>query len=261
MGRALIRCSGATGRAAGGGPWRAGKGARPIRFVVLRRRTLLAAAFVAAFAVSFAMGWARAGQDLPPVMVDAGHGGVDGGAAAAGILEKDITLDVALRLRQHLMALGIPVAMTRETDTDLGGGPGVPGRHRRDLQERVRLTRACGAALLISLHVNSSRDPSEEGMMFFYARDLPAGRELAEAVRQALQPLHPRREAPIGRRNLYLLRECGIPGVLIELGFITNPADRARLADPEHRDRIARAIAQGVAAFYQRWRASPQPAQ
>lgn len=242
--------------------------------VVLLRRSFLAGLLVAAGGVGVAIWLVTAGggpwppglplpvrpavtdgAPLPPpsarttvVMIDPGHGGVDGGAGAAGMLEKEITLDVALRLRQHLTALGVAAHLTRSDDTDLGGGADAPrGRHRRDLQERARRARESGATLLVSLHVNSARTPSEEGMLFFYQHDRPDGRALAQLLYRALLPLQPRREPPIGRRNLYVLRESGIPAVLIELGFITNVADRARLADPGYRDRVALAIALAIA--------------
>lgn len=233
--------------------------------MVLKRRTALllaagALAVCAAAGAATGAGGAAAVAAAPPVMLDPGHGGVDGGTSHGDLLEKQITLDVALKTAAHLRAAGVPVQLTRAEDVDLGGGfdRSRPGRHRRDLSERVRRTRACGAAFLISLHVNAA-GPQEEGAMFFYQRGNAAARELAEHLRQALQPLHPRREQPIGRTNLFLLRNCAVPAVIVELGFVTNPADRQRLADPAHRERMAAALAAGSRSYYSRQHPSAGP--
>lgn len=228
-----------------------------MRWWVITRR---AAAALVAGALALAAGAgaaARLGRPhavtsapAPPVMLDPGHGGVDGGTSFGGLLEKEITLDVALRTAAHLRAAGVPVELTRSTDTDLGGGfSRRPGRHRRDLAERVRRTHACGAAFLVSLHVNAGAR-GQEGALFLYQKGNPAARALAEALQAALQPLHPRREEPIGRSNLFLLRRCAVPAVLVELGFLTHPEDRRRLADPAHRERLAAALAAGIRSYY-----------
>ncbi len=232
---------------------------------VLTRRTALAL-FAGAWVLSMAGGMVTGALGVTaatapaPVMLDPGHGGVDGGTSHGDILEKQITLDVALHTAQRLRDSGVPVQLTRTEDVDLGGGfdRSRPGRHRRDLAERVRLVRACGAALLVSLHVNAGT-ASEEGMLFFHQQGNQAGRELATQLATALQPLHPRREGPIGRSNLYLLKNCAVPAVIVELGFITNSADRRRLTDPEHRRQIAAALATGIQSYYARWQADRQP--
>ncbi|MCG0239174.1 MAG: N-acetylmuramoyl-L-alanine amidase [Firmicutes bacterium] len=200
----------------------------------------------------------RAGEP-PPVMLDPGHGGIDGGASREGMLEKAITLDVALRTRRHLEAFGVPVRLTREEDVDLGGPPGS-GRHGRDLAERVRRTREAGAALVVSLHVNSTRDPEEAGMMFFYLRGSAEGERLARSLAGALASLHRRREEPVPRENLYVLSRAGVPAVLIELGFLTNPGDRERLGDPHYREQVALRLALALQAYYRQLQKPQAPA-
>jgi len=191
-------------------------------------------------------------------MLDPGHGGIDGGASREGMLEKAITLDVALRTRRHLEAFGVPVLLTREEDVDLGGPPGS-GRHGRDLAERVRRTREAGAALVVSLHVNSARDPEEEGMMFFYLQGSAEGERLARSLAGALASLHRRREGPVPRQNLYVLSRAGVPAVLVELGFLTNPGDRQRLSDPRYREQVALRLALALQAYYQHLQRLPAP--
>lgn len=221
------------------------------RVWVLPRRLLRGTAGAAAVLVlGTALAWWRVqAQAPPPVMIDPGHGGVDGGASADGLLEKAVTLDLALRLRRYLEAMGVPVRLTREGDEDLGG-PLTRGRHRRDLAERVRRTHECGAAVLVSLHANSSRDPSERGFLVFYQKDAPASRELAERLDRALAPLARRREPPIARTDLYILRNCRPPAALLELGFLSDAADRALFRNEEHMERVAMALAFSIYEFY-----------
>lgn len=221
------------------------------RVWVLPRRLLRwTAGGAAALALGAALAWWRVqAQAPPPVMIDPGHGGVDGGASAEGLLEKTVTLDLALRLRRHLEAMGVPVRLTREGDEDLGG-PLTRGRHRRDLAERVRRTHECGAALLVSLHANASRDPSERGFLILYQEDAPASQELAERLDRALAPLVRRREPPVGRTDLYVLRNCRPPAALLELGFLSNAADRALFRDEQHMERVAMALAFSIYEFY-----------
>lgn len=224
-----------------------------MRLVLIPRRALLGMAALLLVPLVVLV-WMVGRTGPPPIMLDPGHGGIDGGANREGLLEKEITLDVALRTRRHLQGLGVPVQMTREQDQDLGG-PAGGGRHRRDLAERVRRTRECGAAVLVSLHVNSARNPAERGMLFFYQRGDSEGERLARAVAAALASLHGRKEPPIPRENLYLLRNCQIPAVLVEMGFLTNPADRALLADPAYRERVALALALALKGYYAEWQA------
>lgn len=227
-----------------------GSAVRARVWVVHRRVLANMAGALAILVAGAALAWWRVqASGPPPVMIDPGHGGVDGGASAGGLLEKSVTLDTARRLRRHLEAMGVPVRLTREGDEDLGG-PLTPGRHRRDLAERVRRTHECGAALLVSLHANSSRNPRERGYLILYQKDEAASRELAQRLDRAVRPLGVRREPPVPRTNLYLLRNCRVPAVLVELGFLSNPEDRAQLMNPEHLERVAMALAFSIYEYY-----------
>lgn len=187
------------------------------------------------------------------VLLDPGHGGIDGGANRAGLLEKEIVLDVALRTERYLKANKIPVLLTRSTDVDLGGRYDG-GRLRRDLNHRIRMANQCRAAFVLSIHANSASNQAERGMMLFY-QPSPWGRDAAFLFDDILRrwPLHERRERPHPRGDFALLRWSKAPAVLVELGFITHPDDRQRLADHDYREQVAQALAAGCGAIWQQW--------
>jgi len=187
------------------------------------------------------------------VVLDPGHGGIDGGTNWNGVLEKEIVLDIALRTEAYLTRQKVPVLLTRSSDRDLGG-PNDNQRLRRDINYRIRLANQCQAAFLLSIHVNSATNPRERGMMLFY-QPSPVGRDAAFLLDDILRrwPLHARRERPHPRPDFAVLRWTRAPAVLVELGFLTDPTDRKRLQDSAYREQVAQALAAGAAALYQQW--------
>lgn len=190
--------------------------------------------------------------DGRPIVIDPGHGGIDGGTNVPGLLEKDIVLDVALRTKQALDKYQVPVVLTRSEDVDLGGEYDS-GRLRRDLNYRIQAANHCQASLMLSLHVNSTGNSAERGVMVFYQTSR-ASRDAAYLYEDVLRrwPVHERQERPIPRTNLAVLKTKA-PAVLIELGFITNSADRELLRDPAYREKLAQALSSSTAAIYHKW--------
>lgn len=186
------------------------------------------------------------------VVIDAGHGGDDPGAkSAAGLREKEINLDVALQLKKYLSRVGVYCVMTRETDRDFFNVPdGSSFKKRRDLLYRARIANESGADLFISIHGNSFPESIYHGAQVFYDRDDPRSRRLAQAIQnhlvKELGPNH-RRPKP---GNFRVLTETKMPGVTIEVGFLSNPEEARLLGEPHYRDRIAEAISHGVIAYF-----------
>lgn len=191
--------------------------------------------------------------ERPAILLDPGHGGIDGGTNRDGVLEKEIVLDIALRMEKYLTNNQIPVMFTRTTDADLGGR-NDGGRLRRDLNHRIRMANQCRAVFLLSIHVNSASTESERGMMLFY-QPTPWGRDAGYLFDDILRrwPLHERRERPHPRNDFAVLRWTKAPAVLVELGFITNQNDRQKLMNAEYREQIAQALAAGCGAIYHQW--------
>lgn len=183
------------------------------------------------------------------VMIDPGHGGVDGGCQGGSMQEKNVNLRIALALKDWLKQAGIPAGLTRDGDYPLEPF-GRPGRHRRDLTKRVRLIKDSGAVVFISIHCDWSSDSSRYGPAVFYHPNNEASRCLAQAVQHQLNQLAgiTRREAP---GDYFILRTARVPGILVEAGFLSNPAERLRLQDQRYFAAIAGAIGRGIITYLQ----------
>ncbi|EKP94391.1 N-acetylmuramoyl-L-alanine amidase family protein [Thermaerobacter subterraneus] len=190
---------------------------------------------------------APSNRDGPVIVLDPGHGGIDGGTHLQGrILEKDLTLQLAQAMAPLLEASGFRVVLTRTADYALAPGDD-DASVRRDLEERLRITRDARAAALVSLHVNAARDSRLRGPIVFYQFGDEPGRRLALAVQASLNAAFPpeaRNEALPA--DFFLLAKAGRPAVLVEFAFLTNPADRAILLSPQGRRHLAAAAVEGL---------------
>jgi N-acetylmuramoyl-L-alanine amidase len=176
---------------------------------------------------------ASGSSGLPTVVIDAGHGGHDrGGIPGQKIAEKDMTLDVAQRLRNVLAAKGYNVVMTRDSDVF------VP------LPTRVAIANSQRNAIFVCIHFNATQRAGAGGIeTYFYSRDsLP----LASAVHYYVAGGAPSSNRGVRRRGYYVLRRTNIPAVLVECGFLTNPTEAAYAETASYRQKLADEIAAGV---------------
>ncbi|MGI6102128.1 MAG: N-acetylmuramoyl-L-alanine amidase family protein [Bacillota bacterium] len=193
------------------------------------------------------------------VVIDPGHGGVDPGANDHDTMEKDITLLIALQVRDMLVRYGISVGLTRSTDTDCSGWSQLrPGRHLADLNQRARMTNK--GKIGISIHVNSSSDPNQKGAMVLYAAGSDPGRALAdEIISQLALVTDLNHSKPVPRSNLLVLNATQVPTILVEVGFLSNPTDKARMKDEAFRYRLAEALARGVINYFTTTSSAQEP--
>lgn len=197
-----------------------------------------------------AWSWAVAGR---VIVIDPGHGGVDGGAVGkTGVTEKELNLQVARRLGRLLSEAGAAVILTREKDEDLADPDteGLLERKRQDLMRRVSLVRDSKADLLISIHVNSFPSPRWWGVQTFYWRESEEGRKLAEAIQEELIRVLGNNRRKAKGEVFYLLENVDVPAVMVEMGFISNPREEQLLQDPVYQEKIARAIYGGVVRYF-----------
>lgn len=187
------------------------------------------------------------------ILVDPGHGGYDGGARArdSGVWEKHMNLQVALKAEAALTAQGARVVMTRREDGDLcdEDRPAGQTKKRQDMEARVELARESGAAMVISIHMNEYRQRSQSGPQVFYREGCDSGRLLAGCMQEALiSALNPakKREAMAGD---YFILRLDVPSVLVECGFISNPAEEKLLLDGAYQEKIAQAIASAAVEY------------
>jgi N-acetylmuramoyl-L-alanine amidase len=172
-------------------------------------------------------------SDSAVVVIDAGHGGHDrGGIPGQRVAEKDMTLDVAQRLRNVLSASGYRVVMTRDSDVF------VP------LPTRVAIANSYRNAIFVCIHFNATQRRSAGGIeTYFYSRDsLP----LASAIHRLVVGGAPSSNRGVRRRGYYVLRKTNIPAVLVECGFLTNPTEAAYAQTASYREKLAEEIAAGV---------------
>lgn len=196
------------------------------------------------------------------ILIDVGHGGIDSGAITKeGAEEKNINLQVALVLKQALVEQGATVLLSRDTDRDLSG---VEPNHRRrnhlDLTNRIRWANEVKGDLLVSLHMNSARSSRVRGgILLYHAKEpyTPQSRELAHILQKEINGFYAGyaqsgemyRHQPI-TGDYYVLEHTLMPAVIIEMGFMTNPQDRALFIQPDFQKALSRRIVNGVIQFF-----------
>ena len=196
-------------------------------------------------------------ESLRVVIIDAGHGGEDGGAiGVTGLVEKELNLDLARRLCALLEADGVRVIMTRNEDVLLyDRGADFEGRKKvLDLAARQAIGDANPEAIFVSLHANTFGQQMYRGLQTWYSVNHPDSAVLAEAIRtevvSSLQPDNYRQSKPAGS-NIFLLHKLKNPAVLVECGFLSNPAECRALEDAAYRDQLAHALYRGIMAYYE----------
>ena len=183
-----------------------------------------------------------------PLILDAGHGGEDGGAVSVtGVPESRVNLEIVQKLRDTLALYGVDPVVLREEDVSLHDPEASTLREKKrsDLKNRVRAVEAVEGGTLLSIHQNSYPGSQYRGAQVFYA---PTGgsRELAEllqtALREELQPDNGRKAKPIPE-SVYLMNHVSCPAVLVECGFLTNPEEEALLRDGGYQRQLAAVLA------------------
>lgn len=187
------------------------------------------------------------------VIVDAGHGGEDGGAVGSKIyFEKDINLDVSQKLELILNLHGINTDMTRREDISLGENTSASLRKRKiaDLEKRVEKILTNSNAIVISVHQNSfPQDTRCSGAQVFYSENNIKSELLAKKVqfclKRGINNSNTRQEKPADK-NIFLLKKIMCPAILVECGFLSNPNELIMLNNESYRTKLALCIASGL---------------
>jgi N-acetylmuramoyl-L-alanine amidase len=181
---------------------------------------------------------------IPLIVIDAGHGGMDGGAVGVkGVVEAPLNLAVAQLVEGGLRDRGYRVKMTREDENALGRDK------QADMRTRRKIMREEGVTAIVSIHMNKFRDSSIKGPRAFYMRGSKRGEFLATQVLNSVCKAveQPRRLAATG--NYFVLRESIAPAVIIECGFLSNASDAKRLQDPVYQQKLANGIVEGIIVY------------
>jgi N-acetylmuramoyl-L-alanine amidase len=186
------------------------------------------------------------------VLIDAGHGGIDGGTHWNDILEKDINLAISRKLYLLLRSKGLKVILNRTGDYALSDDNRwhlSRSRHRRDLSQRKELSAEVGASLFVSIHVNWIPRVGRRGPLVIHQSE---GRSalLAGFIQNSLNQQQGISRLPVVANKFYLLNQVQVPSVIVETAFLSNPDDRAMLTSIPGQNRLAAAIANGIMGYY-----------
>lgn len=187
----------------------------------------------------------------PTVIIDAGHGGEDGGAEVDGVLEKDINLKIARKTADILRLSGYQVKEVRTEDISVYSDDADTLREKKvsDLKNRVELFNEQENRIVVSIHQNKFENGKYHGTQMFYSTNHPDSEKLARAIQTSvvmlLQKDNTRELKPAGS-DIYILDNTQVPAVIAECGFLSNPEERQKLMDDTYQQEIAYAIAMGV---------------
>ncbi|MGG3561280.1 N-acetylmuramoyl-L-alanine amidase CwlD [Neobacillus rhizosphaerae] len=187
------------------------------------------------------------------ILLDAGHGGPDGGAGTGKTLEKDIALDITLKVRDYLQQQGALVIMTRETDTDLADSDtrGYSRRKVEDLRKRLKMINKTDNDLFVSIHLNAIPSSRWSGAQTFYAphhqENARAAKFIQEELRKNLENTN-RKAKPLNQ--IYILKNAKKPGALVEVGFLSNPGEKAMLKKDSYQEKVAISIYKGILRYF-----------
>lgn len=195
-------------------------------------------------------------KEMPLIIVDAGHGGEDGGAVSdSGILEKDINLDIALYLRDFFLQGGFKVQMIRQDDRSIHDEHAKTLREKKvsDIHNRSALCNNSEHNIYISVHQNKFSQSKYSGAQVFYSDNSPLSKLLAENIRICIKSLlqsDNERSIKPADNSIYILDKATVPCVLVECGFLSNERELSLLTDDEYKKSMAYCIYLGFCEFY-----------
>lgn len=232
--------------------------------MIFKRKIAVVLAIVlslSVFSAAVAKGYEYVGvsgtvKERQVIILDAGHGGFDGGAVAPdGTVEKDINLKIALTLQELLKQGGYEVIMTRESDvsTDDVETDKIATRKKSDLKNRLGLMKDNPQAVFVSIHLNKFTTSAANGSQVFYSAGREESKVLGDCIQKSIVKLLQPENTRVNKQatsSTYLLYNATVPAVLVECGFLSNSAELKRLKDEEYQKKMAFSIFCGIVSFY-----------
>lgn len=183
------------------------------------------------------------------IYIDPGHGGRDSGTTYKDIYEKDINLIMSKKIEQYLVSKGATVYLTRESDIDLSTT--TINKKRSDLTNRAKLINKSNANMYISIHLNYISNSKWQGLQMFYNNKNKENEKIANNLTSYLKEVSSNIREPKKENIYYMYKQIKVPGVLIELGFLSNSNDRYRLTREEYQNKLAENIANSIERYFQ----------
>lgn len=197
-----------------------------------------------------------ANPSFPVIILDAGHGGFDGGAVAKdGTVEKDINLKICLKLASLLKSSGYNVILTRETDvsTDDVETDKIPSRKKSDLRNRLKLMKDFPNSVFVSIHLNKFTTAAASGAQIFYSEKEEESKILAEDIRKSIVSMLQKDNTRVNKKSTsstYILHNATVPAVLVECGFLSNSEELKKLKNSEYQNQMAFTIFCGITKYF-----------
>ncbi len=226
------------------------------KFVVLKRKTMLIVVFLIFLSVSVFIFSSAKVSSLPKpeytIVIDAGHGGRDGGAIGkqTGISESELNLKYAKKLESLCKEFGIGVVMTRE---DMNGlyDESAPNKKRSEMEKRKALINGSNADLMVSIHMNSFPLESSNGAYVFYAKGSDEGFNLAKGVQNSLCQSFENARKYVSVGDYFVLNFSNIPSILIECGFLSNPTEEKLLLSDDYCESFCYSVLAGILSYFE----------
>ena len=226
--------------------------------IVKRRKVLIvsvliitALTFILCFGAINSVPIGEASSKNIKVVLDAGHGGVDGGVSGINtkVKESEINLAVTKKLQNYLQDAGMSVVLTRNSDAGLYG-VATTNRKKKDMQKRSEIINKAQPNLVVSIHMNKYSNSTRRGAQVFYKKGDERGRMLADSVQQSFNLMEEavRICSPLSG-DYYILNCSNYPSIIAECGFLSNPNDEALLKTESYQDSIAYAIFKGIVGY------------
>ena len=185
------------------------------------------------------------------IVLDAGHGGIDGGVSGVktGVKESELNLSVVKKLEKYLISAGMSVTLTRNSDAGLYG-LATKNLKRKDMQKRRDIINEANPHLVVSIHMNKYSLSTRRGAQVFYKNGDENAKKLATSIQNNFNAMEEAsRKCSILTGDYYLLNCTEYTSVIAECGFLSNPEDEALLVTEEYQESIAYNIFKGIVSY------------
>lgn len=225
-----------------------------MNFIVFKKSQMRFTALVVAVTAVFIFAFSALGTTSKSsatgitVVLDAGHGGIDGGVKGVktGVLESDLNLEITRKVEKRLQEAGINVILTRKTESGLYG-IAVGSFKKRDMKKRRDIIKKARPSAVISIHMNKFPVSSRRGAQVFFKGGDELGKTLADSIQQKLNDMEEATRSFSALMGDYYILNCtDYPSVIVECGFLSNAEDERLLCDAEYQEKISYVIFKGI---------------
>lgn len=201
--------------------------------------------------VYYAVGAASSPKALYTIVIDAGHGGRDGGAVGktTETTESYLNLQFSLKLKSICEEYGFKVVLTRK---DMNGiySAFASNKKRSEMEKRMEIIESANPDLVVSIHMNSFSNSSARGAQVFYAENFPENEEFAQTVQDALNEKIPNAKKTAKSSDFYVINTTSKPSILVECGFLSNPEEERLLVSEEYQEDFCYVLFYGILSYF-----------